>query len=850
LRKTNKETNDEKKIIITTFLIALLLSSCNTPTQAPAAKSAALEPTVSVEPGTIQQPLTERTTTSTSQPPGKAQVEYQPRFDVTPCPFELPAGQVEGETVECGYLVVPENRLDPETRDIRLSVAIFQHPDGATYADPIIFLEGGPGASPLEMIRFSFDIIYPPLFATGRDIIIFDQRGVGNSEPALDCPEVVAQSLELMDFELDRQNLSKEDIYALNLESILTCGDRLNQEADLTAYNTVANAADVNDLRLALGYEKVNLWSISYGTRLALSVMRDFPEGVRSAVLDSVYPPDADLYLETPANMDRAFNVLFDRCAADEICNQAYPNLHQIFFETAERLNANSVSQEITNPLTGESYTALLDGDTFMLLIFRLLYDTSALPLLPKIIYDANQGDLEMITQIRGLILMKLEAISRGMYTTVLCHDENPFSTLEAFQSALEGYTQLAGLFENAGTGKLGYQICAGWEAGQAAALENQPVKSDIPALVMAGEFDPIAPPAWSQHAAETLVNAFYYEYPAVGHGASAVSGCPQEMVIAFFNDPSQAPADSCIADLGIEFTTPTDLSEVTLVPLTVEEFGIRALVPQGWYQAKPEYHISPDTKVELVVAEVLDEDHEAFIAKWGATEPFLEMENNAIKWSLREVIQPDRNIAGYLATAPSEAGFYMVLIISTPDKQEALYENIFLPIVEAYTIDQSLIPVEEVGDAPSQDSSNGATITLEPYSSQEFGLSGVNPEGWAVAAPGMVARGDSASDQTVLIQKSYPGMTLDQINSALLPQLGKGELAASLGQYESEDFTWDLYKIEVEAPNAGILIVDIAQFESGGTTYMVLLQTQAEDYETLHQVVFLPAVEGLQILE
>jgi pimeloyl-ACP methyl ester carboxylesterase len=840
----------KQKIIVTTLLVALLLSSCSSLPQAPAPKNAALEPTVSIEPTAIEQPLTEEPAVATSAPPSEAQIAYQPRFEGASCPFELPAGQVEGQTVECGYLIVPENRTDPETKYIRLSVAIFRHPDGATHTDPILYLEGGPGGSPLEMIRFSFDKIYPPLFATGRDIIIFDQRGVGNSEPALDCPEVVAQSYELLDFAIDGQQLSKEEIYALNLESTLACGERLHQEADLTAYNTVANAADVNDLRLALGYDQVNLWSISYGTRLALGVMRDYPEGIRSVVLDSVYPPDADLYLETPANMDRAFNVLFDRCAADETCNQAYPGLRQIFFETAEKFNANPISQEITNPLTGESYTALLDGDTFMLLIFRLLYDTSTIPLLPKIIYDTSQGDLAMIAQIRGLLLMNLEAVSRGMYYTVLCHEENPFSTLEAHQSVLEGYPELAGVFVNGGTGKLGYQICEGWEAGQAATLENQPVSSSIPALVMTGEFDPIAPPDWSKHAVETLEKAYYFKYPTVGHGASVVAGCPQEMMVAFLNDPSRAPADSCLTDMSIEFTVPTDLSEVNLTPLTLDVYGIRALAPQGWYQPKPEYHISPDTKVELVVVEVLDEDHEAFLTKWGASEPFLEIESNDLNWSLREVVLPDQNIAGYLATAPSKAGFHMVLIISSPDKQEDLYENIFLPIVEAYTIDESLIPAKDTGDATSQEVSNDANITLEPYTSEELGLSGVTPEGWAIVASGMYARGDSASDQTVLIQKSYPGMTLDQINSALLPQLGVGELPASLGQYENEDFTWDLYKVKVEAPNIGTFIVDIAQFEDSGTAYMVLLQTLAEDYQSLHEFIFMPAVEALKNLE
>jgi pimeloyl-ACP methyl ester carboxylesterase len=847
----------KQKFIIITFLLALLSSSCSSPTLSPAGKNAALEPTVSIEPAltTTETTPLEEAAASFSGSTNTAKVTYQPKFEDAPCPFEIPAGQVEGETVECGYLVVPENRADPETKTIRLSVAIFRHPGGAIHADPIIYLEGGPGGSPLEMIRFSFDQVYPPLFAAGRDIIIFDQRGVGNSEPALDCPDVVAQSLELLDFEVDGKQLSKAEIYTQNLEAMLACGEKLKQAADLTAYNSVANAADVNDLRLALGYDQVNLWSISYGTRLALGVMRNHPDGLRSVVLDSVYPPDADLYLETPANMDRAFNVLFDRCAADENCSQAYPDLRQVFFETAEKFSANPVSQEITNPLNGESYTALLDGDTFILLIFRLLYDTSTIPLLPKIIYDASQGDLDMIAQIRGLLVMKMEAISRGMYYSVLCHEENPFSTLEQHQSVLQGYPQLTGVFENGGTGKLGYQICQGWEAGRADTLENQPVHSSIPALVMTGEFDPIAPPAWGKHAAERLENAYYFEYPTVGHGASVVASCPQEMMVAFLNDPSQAPADSCIADMSIEFTVPTDLSEVNLVPFTLDVYGIRALAPQGWYQPKPEYRISPDTKVELVVVEVLDETLEATLTRWGAAAPFLELEHNNLNWSLREIILPEHNIAGYMAIAPSEAGFYMVLIISSPDKQAELYEHIFIPIVEAFHIDQTLIKTNQqnstsMGENNAIDSPNEASLTLEPYSNEAFGLQGLVPVGWIEAAPGMYTHRADPTDQIILIQKSYQGMTLAQLNQALLPQLGIAELPESIGQHQSDDFTWDYYKVEVDVPAAGTIIVDIAQFESGGTAYMILMQTPAAEYQILHEAIFIPVVEGLEILE
>jgi len=237
---------------------------------------------------------------------------------------------VEGETVECGYLIVPEDRADPDSRDIRLAVAIFRHPDGAPEPDPIIYLEGGPGGSPLEIRAPNF-AYFGPIFAANRDIILFDQRGVGFSEPALDCPALTELYLDLLDFEADGELLTAQEILDRKVEAFMACAEDLSAVADLSAYNTVANAADVNDLRLALGYDQVNLYGSSYGTRLALGVMRDFSEGVRSVVLDAPYGPDADIYLDTPSSFDRALTVLTKECAADDACNAAYPDLRTCF---------------------------------------------------------------------------------------------------------------------------------------------------------------------------------------------------------------------------------------------------------------------------------------------------------------------------------------------------------------------------------------------------------------------------------------------------------------------------------------------------------------------------------------
>ena len=473
------------------------------------------------------------------------------RFEPALCPFVLPEGYIQGENVDCGRLVVPENRGALPSPAVRLAVGIFHPEGGATQPDPIIYLSGGPGGSALEAIRYQFDDFFAPVMeGARRDLILFDQRGVGVSKPALDCPNVDALALDLSDRVRDGHPASKQETGELVLAAYLACGEALSRVADLTAYHSAASAADVNDLRLALGYSKVNLWGASYGTRLALTVMRDHPEGLRSVVLDSVYPPDVDLYVEAPANFSRSLNLLLDSCAANPVCNEAYPDLRTVFFDTVDRLDAAPATRTITDTLTGVGYTTAFDGDALLGFVFQILYETEFKYLLPELIYDASQNDFEAIDRIRGALLAQRAATSPGMMFSVQCHEEIPFSSPEAFDAALAHYPESASLFERAAAGGLAYRVCAGWGAGRADALENQPVASDVPALVLAGEFDPVTPPAWGRHAAETLSNGYFFEYPGVGHGASA-QDCGREMMRVFWGDPTVAPDDGCIAGMG-----------------------------------------------------------------------------------------------------------------------------------------------------------------------------------------------------------------------------------------------------------------------------------------------------------
>ena len=245
-------------------------------------------------------------------------------FESAQCQFEIHPGQ----TVDCGYLTVPEDRSQPDGPTIRLHVAIFRSHSDNPAPDPIVYLEGGPGGQALEAASLVFNRRFAP-FLADRDLIMFDQRGVGYSEPALDCQELIDLTYETL-----AQDLSPEEILALSTEAIRSCRDRLVSEGvNLAAYNSAESAADLNDLRLALGYEEWNLYGISYGTRLALTTMRDYPQGIRSVILDSTYPLPVSINTETPANFDRALNVFFGGCATDPAGSEAYPDLETVFWE-------------------------------------------------------------------------------------------------------------------------------------------------------------------------------------------------------------------------------------------------------------------------------------------------------------------------------------------------------------------------------------------------------------------------------------------------------------------------------------------------------------------------------------
>ena len=462
---------------------------------------------------------------------------YNPRFEAGDCWGLVP----KSVSATCGYVVVPENRSRPWSEDntVRLAVVILRAP-GVEYAQPPTFLlGGGPGQDVIGMFedlfknyRYLQEDGFPPEEYPGhlqdmqqfvavmdrivadlqkREFVYFDQRGAGYSKPSLKC----------------------------HGEDWSECRRRLLASGvDIAAYNTMENAADVNDVRLALGYNQINLQGGSYGTRLALEVMRQFPTIVRASVLDGVAPPQTDWAVEMVRLYDDALAVLFDHCREDPACDAAYPELGAVFYSLVERLNEHPVEVSVGDR------TETLSGDDLRDTVWNALFDAHKIRFLPMMIGELNDGNSQVWGRLLEGSTQYDEPMAWGMHYTVECADRWAFETPQDLVAASEGLPlaiREAVVREFADT----FWICEQWDVPPAPYVLHTPVYSDIPTLLLSGEFDPGTQPVFAEIVARTLSRHYNYVLPYRGHTDGFTGLCQSLVTSLFLDDPNHAPDTS-----------------------------------------------------------------------------------------------------------------------------------------------------------------------------------------------------------------------------------------------------------------------------------------------------------------
>ena len=471
------------------------------------------------------------------QVPSPAKPFTQPEFVEADCPmwFDRP----RGVHVDCGYLSVLEDRAKPDGNVIRLAVARLRGSTPSPHPDPVIYLAGGPGASALEQIeRFIDDARF---IWEERDLILLDQRGVGHSEPRLECPAYLRERAELRNL-----GLNPDEDPQRTVDALLACKRTLSEQGiDVSAYTAVAVAADVVDLVAAMGYEAYNLYGISFGTMLALTVMRNFPDNLRGVILDGVLPPQVNLTETTYANAASALEALFRYCEADRECAQRYPDLEQDLWQMVDRYAEHPTTTSNFDPYVSESSDEEVDGHFMLWQVVGSLRSDSWIPYLPFLLHRIAGGDRDVVSAFivpHGRIRRR-PIDNTAAWVSLLCHSEGRFTDRSGVLADRAAHPRMV----DPKTRDLVPVLCAVWHAPTVEPADRTPGASDIPTLLLSGEFDPTTPPRWADLAAETLSRSHSFVVPMAGHGVGVDTPCGRKLVEAFLDTPSHDPSPACV---------------------------------------------------------------------------------------------------------------------------------------------------------------------------------------------------------------------------------------------------------------------------------------------------------------
>jgi pimeloyl-ACP methyl ester carboxylesterase len=444
------------------------------------------------------------------------------------------------EIARCGALEVWEDREARTGRRIPIKVVVFPATAPKPAPDPLFVIAGGPGQSATE---FAGVLLQDFAFAHAtRDVVFIDQRGTGGSNP-LQCSlgESFDDIIQSVAIGVDA-----------DLAATARCRAELERRADLRLYTTPIAMDDFDEVRHALGYERINLFGASYGTRAALVYIRQHPGRVRSAILRGVAPIDLKLPLTVVPDSERALNRVLGACDADAACSKAYPLLEQSLKTVLARLKRTPVVVRARDPRNNTVHDVRVDDQVFGTTIFFLLFATDWAKDLPRIVHDAAQHDYEALAVVLPLNVLTAGPVHWGMRRSVLCSEDVTLTTEADVERASE--ESVVGDKSNLGL----LASCRNWPVGALPKGYFDPIRSDVPILVISGVEDPVLPPHRAEAALRMLPNATHIVAPGTAHGPN-FPGCVYDLAAQFLAAGSGTELEtSCVTEIRRPpFTTP-----------------------------------------------------------------------------------------------------------------------------------------------------------------------------------------------------------------------------------------------------------------------------------------------------
>ncbi|WUL09490.1 alpha/beta hydrolase [Streptomyces sp. NBC_00354] len=464
------------------------------------------------------------------------------RFEPGPCPKTAdPVPELKG--ARCGTLTVPENRAKPNGRTIRLGVAIVPALAAHPKPDPIVWLAGGPGDDAVGEAKMAVD----GGLNRDRDVIFMSQRGTYSADPALTCRNIDEFNARATGLVYDAPSTEREHVAATK-----ACRDKLAASgADLSAYNDIESAADLADLRTALGLKQWNVFGISYGTQLALVYMRLHPDGIRSVGIDGILPPSTGGSAVTWSAAKQGFDGLFKACAEQPACNKRYPNVSATFERLVRELEAKPVTTTITLPDSQKQVKVVLDGGA---LVNWMTAATHVAPQVPRVLDELAHGKPQRIAEQWAGGKYSPQAIGRlshGLVYGVFCSEWTPYETqAEALRAGKETFPSFPRSVQAQAPLLTSLRPdCDVWNVPAAPRSIRDVTKSDIPTLAISGGFDAQTAAGNGPYVARTLPRATVVTVPYEPHVVFATSKCAQSITASFFDTPT-APNTDCLKEL------------------------------------------------------------------------------------------------------------------------------------------------------------------------------------------------------------------------------------------------------------------------------------------------------------
>lgn len=479
--------------------------------------------------------------------------------------------KINGEKIEWNYLIVPENWEKPNEKTIKIAVAILKNTENSSDAASVLFIEGGPGGAGIQGI--SRWINHP--LRKKNNIVLVDVRGTGFSFPKF-CPDLGKTFLEILAKNQDKT----KDEQQKTIAAMLCKQDLINRNIDINEYNSTSIAKDLNALKNLLKYKNWNVYGVSYGTYTAQVYANDFPQDIKTLILDSPISDISQYYNLNTKNYITSLEKVFNDCANDPNCNEQYPNLENAYYSTIEKLEKHPITVDVDKKIIS-SGNFTYNAEDFKIAIQQCLYQKKLIQILPLLITEFNKGNKKTLSSLVSAFSGSL-SLDYGAYYCISCNEAIPYNSITEFDKNATKYNKLKG---GLSFYKSDFLVCDKWNSGIQKIKPSNDLSNlsqlSVPVLVFSGKFDPITPVENGKVLVEKFKNGYLVEAPVFGH-APGFSGFGSEIIEEFISNPYKTPnVDNFKSNTKVDFVTNVKINGgISKFANSLNEFKILFFAP------------------------------------------------------------------------------------------------------------------------------------------------------------------------------------------------------------------------------------------------------------------------------